>query len=405
MFAETSSVDGVATPQEKDLGSREANGQLVVADHASLRERVSHFTWAWFTLTMSTGGISNLINAQPHRFNGQTTLGKLVFIIFIVLLLFNLTMISARFILVPRALKSSLTHPTESLFFPCMWLSFAVLLMNAQAFGVPSCGAWLVTTLRVLFWMYAALTFIIAVGHYHLLFSAGRHMSIHSMTPAWILPVFPAMLTGSVASAISASQPFDQRLPIIVAGVAYQGLGFLISLIMMALYLSRLMADGLPDAHLRPGMFMAVGPPSFTALALMGLANNLPRGYDYFADNPLAIDVLQPLALVFSIFLWMFAFFFFCIAAVACIQGWKELPFSLICWAFVFPNTGFAIATIDIGTQLRSEGIRWVGSIMTVLLVVVWLANLGFQVRAIWLKRMLWPGKDEDREGLKRKKH
>lgn len=405
MLANWSSTDGVAMPQEKDRANRRDNEDPHSADHASLRERVSHFTWAWFTMTMSTGGISNLIHNQPHRFNGQTALGKLVFIVFIVLLVFNLTMISLRFILVPRALRSSLTHPTESLFFPCMWLSFAVLLMNIQAYGVPSCGAWLVTTLRVLFWIYAALTFIIAVGHYHLLFSAGKHMSIHSMTPAWILPVFPAMLTGSVASTISGSQPLDQRLPIIVAGIAYQGLGFMISLIMMALYLSRLMADGLPDARLRPGMFMAVGPPSFTALALMGLSDNLPRGYGYFVVHTLAIDVLQPLALVFSIFLWMFAFFFFCIAAVACIQGWKELPFSLICWSFVFPNTGFTIATIDIGLQLRSEGILWVGSIMTVLLVIVWLTNLVFQVRAIWLKRMLWPGKDEDRDELKRKKH
>ena len=224
------------------------------------------------------------------------------------------------------------------------------------------------------------------------------------MTPAWILPVFPAMLTGSVASSISGNQPFEQRLPILVAGLTYQGLGFLISLIMMALYLSRLMADGLPDSHLRPGMFMAVGPPSFTALAVMGMANNLPQGYGYFAAHPIAVEVLQLFALVFSIFLWMFAFFFFCIAAVGCLQGTKEMHFSLICWAFVFPNTGFTIATIDIGNRLGSEGIGWVGSIMTIMLVATWLCNLVLQARAIWLKRMLWPGEDEDRDELKPKK-
>lgn len=150
---------------------------------------------------------------------------------------------------------------------------------------------------------------------------------------------------------------------------------------------------------------MAVGPPSFTALAVMGMADNLPRGYAYFATNPLAIDVLQPLALAFSIFLWLFGFFFFCIAAVACIDGFRNLNWSLICWAFVFPNTGFAIATIDIGNELNSEGIRWVGSAMTILLVIVWLYNLVMHTRTIALKRMLWPGKDEDRDGLKPKKH
>lgn len=386
----------------KELGDEDIAGDRI--GNISLGERVSHFTWAWFTLTMSTGGISNLIHQQPHQFNGLDIIGKVVFILFMVLLLFNLTMITLRFIMNPGALKSSLTHPTESLFFPCMWLSFAVLLMNVQAYGVPACGPWLVTTLRVLFWIYVACTLIVGIGHYHILFSAGKHMSIHSMTPSWILPIFPVMLSGSIASSISAKQPFEARLSIIVAGLACQGLGLLIAFIMTALFLGRLMVDGLPAPKLRPGMFMVVGPPSFTALALMGMASNIPQGYAYFEQHPMARDVLQPLALVFSIFLWLFAFFFFGIATVACIQGIQELYWSLICWAFVFPNTGFAIATINIGNQLDSEGIKWVGSAMTILLVAIWIFNLVMQVRAIITKTMLWPGKDEDRDELRHKR-
>lgn len=369
----------------------------------SLRERISHFTWAWFTLTMSTGGISNLISQQPHRFKGLTTIGTMIFILFIVFLMLNMTMITLRFILNPGTLKSSLTHPTESLFFPCMWLSFAILLINVQAYGVPASGPWLLTTLRVLFWIYFGCTLVIGIGHYYVLFSAGQHMSIHSMTPSWILPIFPVMLSGSIASSISSSQPPEERLAIIVAGLASQGLGFLISFVMIALFLGRLMVDGLPAPKLRPGIFMAVGPPSFTALALMGMANSIPQGYTYFAQHPMAKDVLQPLALFFSIFLWLFAFFFFGIATIACLQGVGELYWSLICWAFVFPNTGFAITTISIGNQLSSEGIKWVGSVMTVLLVAMWLFNLGMHVRAILTKTMLWPGKDEDRDELRHK--
>jgi C4-dicarboxylate transporter/malic acid transport protein len=388
--------------RRESLGDEEKSDRSI--EDASLRERFAHFTWTWFTLTMSTGGISNLLTAQPYTFTGLRTIGKIVFIIFIVMLIFNFTMITLRFIMNPGALTSSLTHPTESLFFPCMWLSLAVLLMNVQAFGVPSSGPWLVTTLRVLFWTYLACTLLVAIGHYHVLFTAGKHVSIHSMTPSWVLPVFPVMLSGSIASSIGSSQPYEERLPILVAGVSCQGLGFLISLIMMALYLGRLMVDGLPAPNLRPGMFMAVGPPSFTALALIGMSNSIPQGYGYFAQHPMAMDVLQPLALVFSIFLWLFSFFFFGIAFAACLQGVKELHWSLVCWAFVFPNTGFAIATIRIGNELNSEGIKWVGSVMTILLIAVWLLNLAMQVRAIYNKTMLWPGKDEDRDELRHKK-
>jgi hypothetical protein len=42
-----------------------------------------------------------------------------------------------------------------------------------------------------------------------------------------------------------------------------------------AAYLSRLMAFGLPAQ--RPGMFIAVGPPSYTCMTLVGLAGELPR--------------------------------------------------------------------------------------------------------------------------------
>ncbi|KAF2739785.1 hypothetical protein EJ04DRAFT_484026 [Polyplosphaeria fusca] len=387
--------------REKSRASLDANGRSFTNTKISIWQRMQHFTWAWFTVTMSTGGISSLLAAQPHRFAGLTTIGKIVFIFFLILMLFNITMITIRFCTVRKSLQKSLTHPTESLFFPCAWLSLAVLLVNTHTYGLTACGPWLVTTLRVLFWIYAGCTFVVAVWQYYLLFTAGKHMTIHSMTPAWILPVFPAMLTGTVASIISATQPFEQRLPIIVAGLMYQGLGFLISLVMMALYLYRLMVDGLPDPHLRPGMFMAVGPPSFTSIALIGLAKNIPDNYAYFSNHPLAADVLRPVALAFSLFLWLFAFFFFCISTVACIAAARSMHFSLIFWAFVFPNTGFTIATIDIGNELRSEGVRWVGAGMTICLVVAWLGNLVFQVRAIALGRMLWPGKDEDRDELK----
>jgi tellurite resistance protein TehA-like permease len=220
------------------------------------------------------------------------------------------------------------------------------------------------------------------------------------MTPAWILPVFPAMLLGTVASLLSASQPPVQRLPMLVAGLMYQGLGFLVSLVMMALYLYRLMIDGLPAASLRPGMFMAVGPPSFTSIALIGLAKNIPDHYAYFAAHPLAADALRPVALAFSLFLWLFGAFFFAISAVACLAAIREMRFSLIFWAFVFPNTGFTVVTIDIGNELGSEGVKWVGSAMSICLVVAWLANLVFQGRAIVLGHMLWPGRDEDRDEL-----
>ena len=66
------------------------------------------------------------------------------------------------------------------------------LLIGIQAYGVPSCGPWLITTLRALFWTYVVCAFGVAVGQYCFLFTApAEHLTLHSMTPAWVLPISP----------------------------------------------------------------------------------------------------------------------------------------------------------------------------------------------------------------------
>ncbi len=79
---------------------------------------------------------------------------------------------------------------------------------------------------------------------------------------------------------------------------------------------------------------------------------------------------------------------------------WEKggMSFHLVWWAFVFPNVGFAICTIDIGYAIMSEGVLWIGSMMTILLVLVWLVCGISHVRAVWKGEILWPGKDEDHD-------
>ncbi|TVY80274.1 putative malic acid transport protein [Lachnellula suecica] len=373
--------------------------------NVGIRDRIHHFTWAWFTLTMSTGGIALLLAKTPHRFKGLTVLGDIVFILDLVLFICLCAGISARFILFPKTFASSMQHPTESLFFPTFWISIVNILSNIQSYGVPRCGDWLVITLRVFFWIYVACTFCVAVGQYFFLFT-GKPLTVQSFTPAWILPVFPVMLTGTLASVIGSSQPSDQALPIAMAGVTFQGLGILISTYMYGIYLGRLMSSGLPRADTRPGMFIAVGPPAFTGLTFLGISSNLASIYPAYTtvsgiSHPEIIaDIFRIVALCAAVFLWATAFWFFSVALVSVVEGAlsQGMTFHLVWWAFVFPNVGFTICTINIGQALESSGILWLSSVMTVLLVVVWLFVGLAHIRAVWKKQILWPGKDEDHD-------
>ena len=277
-----------------------------------------------------------------------------------------------------------------------MRLPVATLTSSAEAYGGPYCGPWLTTAIEVLFWIYVALAFLAAVAQYLFLF-AGPSLTVQSMTPAWILPVFPIMLSATIATLISPTLSPSRRMPVIIASIGFQGLGWTIAFMMYAIYTHRLMAYGLPSPDLRPGMFITVGPPSFTGLVLIGLAEALPQDYGYFSSHPMAREMLRTMATFTAIFLWVLAFWFFCIALIAVLSGANKMSFHMVWWACVFPNTGFAINTISIGEQLESEGVLWIGSAMTILIVMAWLFIFLAQIRAIMRKQILMPGKDEDK--------
>ena len=74
-----------------------------------------------------------------------------------------------------------------------------------------------------------------------------------------------------------------------------------------------------------------------------------------------------------------------------------KMGFALPWWAFIFPNVGFVVATVDLGLEMGSEGVLWVGSALTIGLVGIWLVTVGMCVRAVVLGEILWPGKDEDK--------
>jgi C4-dicarboxylate transporter/malic acid transport protein len=379
------------------MNGKQDNGNNVRDPSAYIRfaDRLEHFTWANFTITMSTGGMALLLGSQPHTFRGLFTIGKVVYVADIVLFILVCSAITYRFIKFPGTFKPSFVHPTEALFIPTSLLSLATMISAMGIYGIPAAGHWLVEAYLVLFWCYFALTFVTAVAQYHYLFSRPQ-FTIQGMVPSWILPIFPFMLCGTISSSGAGHMSPHQAIPVIVGGLTAQGTGMLVAFLMYAQYLRRLLQFGLPSPNMRPGMFISVGPPAFTSLALIGLANDFPAGETYFGDPAITQQVVKIMATFTAVFVWCLAFWFFAISVVACLGASRSMSFHLSWWAFVFPNVGFTIAVIKIGQLLQSEGILWVGTAMTILLVMAYVFVLVCQVRAI-LRRLIWfPGMDED---------
>ena len=141
-------------------------------------QRLRHFTWTFFTLTMATGGIANVLYAGeeeehknrmrfltragivPFRFPGLDIIGTIFFLFNVLLFIINVILISLRFYLFPETFKASFLHPTESLFAPAAVVSFGTILINISQYGLYKVGPWLNTTVLALFWIDAALAIL-----------------------------------------------------------------------------------------------------------------------------------------------------------------------------------------------------------------------------------------------------
>lgn len=141
---------------------------------ASFKDRIAHFTWPWFATTMSTGAIAVVLASTPNQFRGLQTIGKIFYILNLVLFLLFTTSMALRAWWFPRRFKASLHHPVEGLFFGSYWVSVSLILNGAQSYGVPSAGAWLPRALLVVFWMYCAVVLCVAIGQYFVLFQEER---------------------------------------------------------------------------------------------------------------------------------------------------------------------------------------------------------------------------------------
>lgn len=285
-------------------------------------QRLHHFTWAWYTLTMSTGGVSTLLSIQPHAFPGLISIGAIFYVINLIFFTGVCSLMVLRFTKFPGSFKESLKHEREGLFFATFWLSVATIITSTQKYVVAMYEAshpmrgWIVTSMAIAFWLYVFCTFTVAIVQYSFFF-AGHTYMLQKFMPSWLLPIFPVMLAGTIASVIAADQPIQSRMPMLVAGLGCQGLGFTVAILMYAHYIGRLMQAGYPNREHRGAMFIGVGPPSFTCLAFIGMANALPDDFDLQRDGLLDGNLLRTMALVSALCLWVLAMWFFMIAFIA----------------------------------------------------------------------------------------
>ncbi|CZR59436.1 related to C4-dicarboxylate transport protein mae1 [Phialocephala subalpina] len=401
------------------------------------RDRVGCYTWTWFTMTMATGGIANVLHSIPYRSDWLRILGVIVFLFNIVLFLVNCLFITLRFRWNPGSFRGSFTSPSESLFVPACVVSVGTILINMSQYGISETSEWFQRMMQVFFWAYVALSFLASSGLYLIIWST-QTFPIHTMTPIWIFPAYPLLLMAPFAANLidalpnSAAAARINAISITFGALCIQGTGFLVSLMIYSAFIYRLMTQKLPRETTRPGMFVSVGPSGFTVAGLVHLGNTvtpkvMPSGFQGNTDAAFVIKLLSDLA---GLWMWGLCLWFFVVSVGA---HWQVMPprnpehhiqFDMTWYllpplplshspnpgtsddcrfSFVFPNTALVTATQALGKSLNSDGLKIFGTVMAVLLVVLWFFVFGMMIRALWLRRLLWPGEIDGAKASRRR--
>lgn len=354
------------------------------------------YSWAWFLMPMTTLGLSTLLNAQRsiYDFHGLYTIGVVSYFIGLVQFVVLTIAKTAQFVVIKGSLRKSLQDSAQAMFFSAFWISCYGVITGGADFSLPKAGSSLSTAFVAFFWIYVICALLAGLGLHLLLFHGpdhGRHLESKQMTPAWLLPVLPLVLVGVCAGSVANYVTTHESYSILTAGLFCSSMGFLLSLPMAAIYLHRLFINGFPDSDTRPGMMIAVGPPTYAPLAYMKLAKAIPLDYGYFAIHPLAAEIVTTIAFVFSIAIFGMGVFFFFMAFGPIVRRARKMCFHLTWYGLIFPNVGLLSTMGLIGTELPSDGVKWVTSVLTAILCGVWIFVTLSHVRAIWLKSdYLW---------------
>jgi tellurite resistance protein TehA-like permease len=110
-----------------------------------------------------------------------------------------------------------------------------------------------------------------------------------------------------------------------------------------------------------------------------------------------------------GLWLWGLCLWFFIVSVGAHWQLMRpndpehHIRFDMTWYSFVFPNTAMVTATQAIGKAFESNPIKIFGTILAGMLVVVWIYVFGMMLRALFLRRLLWPGEVDAAEAMRKR--
>ncbi|KIY65024.1 hypothetical protein CYLTODRAFT_380082 [Cylindrobasidium torrendii FP15055 ss-10] len=362
----------------------------------AIARRIHGWSWQAFPIGMGTGAVYVTLSGLKDHSATLTTVETIFFFINISLFLLNTSTLLIQAIVFPRQALRLIKDPVKGVFVPLVVLSFATIIIGTINYAFPP-GHVTADFIYGMFWTYVV--FAIATCFPMLMIWFNNPHDITKFTPAYAFLVFPMMLVGVVAfNVLKVMSPSDTRaIGVLLTGYFFQGLGFFMTFFYLAIYMLRVMTTGFLEGHQANGAFVACGPPGFTALALINLADRARQILPFHGHiSEDAGEIWYAASIMGALMLYGLAVFFFLFGILPYwFKVHKHLNEILGCWALTFPNVGWIATTRALADIFDLSAMYSLHFVMTVLMCGTWLILIILTVMAFW-KGLIFKSKPED---------
>ncbi|KAK6368289.1 hypothetical protein LTR64_006442 [Lithohypha guttulata] len=388
-----------AASQDQIVSSTIANGTAKVTSYRSIskydkgwRRVVRHFSPSWFSVTMGTGVVSLLLIKIPFQADWLYWLSVMFFVLN--LIIFSLAAITSiiRYTVYPEIWNVMIHDPNNSLFLGTIPMGFATLISSLIFLCVPYWGPW-ATYLAWGLWMLDSIASIaVTVSLSFILISQTHLQSLDRITAAQLLPIAATIVASGTGAGVShallnhAHQP-RYALATTIASYIMWGMSTPFALVTLVIYYQRLAVHKLPPREIIVSSFLPLGPLGMGGYTITYLGSTarhiLPHVPPFLTHVTTASDIIYILGIFTALIMWSFGIVWF-VYALAAIYSCGSFPFNMGWWGFTFPLGVFAISTIQLGIEFPSLFFRVLGTVFSVMVIMLWVVVFSGTVRGAW---------------------
>ncbi|KAJ5167675.1 uncharacterized protein N7482_003269 [Penicillium canariense] len=340
---------------------------------ANVEDINTHRYASWFSVNMGTGIVSILLNTLPYNGRWLHDVSVVIFILNVVYFTISLAITLLRYILYPEIFRVMIAHPVQSLFLGTFPMGLATIINMFCFVCVPAWGDRAAYFIWAVWIFDAIVSVLVAIGIPFLLTTSKNEIDLSSMTAAWLLPVVSCIVAAASGAIVADVLPDAQlALATILASYVLWGMGVPLALMIICIYLQRLMFYKLPPKALLVSVFLPLGPLGQGGFGIQKLGKSAQTIFPQ--TNTLSTstgEILYGMGFLIGILLWAFGIVWLSFAVATLVKA-RTFPFNMGWWALTFPLGVFTTCTCTMGQELPSRFFAVLGTIFSVVIVLLW---------------------------------